>query len=282
MSVRLWLAVAVGIVTLTAVPATAAAAALNDPVSTLVPDGEVKAIAISGSTAYIGGNFSRIAPYTGSSALFDASSGGLKKPWPEVAGVVNAVVRDGTGGWYLGGDFRSVGGVPRTDLAHVMPDGTLDPNFAPSTDGLVRALVVGTDTVFAGGEFATASGVARKNLAGFTAATGALTGFVGGVSDGGNVNMSDPLGVHALLLIGSTLYTVGEFDQAHSGMTTLTRLRGTAFNVTNSQILAWNPSTNRLINGLARDSDGADLFIGGRFNRVNTDPGDPFNTGQVA
>ena len=49
---------------------------MTDPVSTWVPDGEVKAIAVSGSTAYIGGNFSRIAPYTGSSALFDASNGG--------------------------------------------------------------------------------------------------------------------------------------------------------------------------------------------------------------
>ena len=90
-------------------------------------------MAISGSTAYIGGNFTRIAPYTGSSALFDASNGELKRPWPEVAGVVNDVVSDGTGGWYLGGDFNSVGGVSRTDLAHVMADGTVDPSWAPTT-----------------------------------------------------------------------------------------------------------------------------------------------------
>ena len=184
MSARLSLAIAAGIVTLAVMPAGAVAAAVNDPASTWVPDGEVRAVALSGSTAYIGGNFSRIAPYTGSSALFDASNGELKKPWPEVEGVVNAVVPDGAGGWYLGGDFRSVGGVPRTDLAHVMPDGTVDPNFAPTTDGLVRALAVGTGTVFAGGEFSTANGEARENLAGFTAATGALTGFVGSVSDG--------------------------------------------------------------------------------------------------
>ena len=279
MSFRLWLAIAVGIFTLAAMPARAVAAALNDPVSTLVPDGEVKAIALSGSTAYIGGNFTRIAPYTGSSALFDASNGELKRPWPEVAGVVNDVVPDGVGGWYLGGDFSSVAGVPRTDLAHVMPDGTLDPNFAPSTDGLVRAIAVGTGTVFAGGEFATANGEARENLAGFSTATGGLTGFVGGVRDGVAVTLFDPLGVHALLLIGSTLYTGGEFNQARSGLTVAARLRGAAFNVTNSQILAWNPSTNRLINGLARDSDGADLFIGGRYSRVNVDPNDIPNTG---
>ena len=280
MSVRLPLAIAVGIITLAAMPASTVADAVTDPVSTWVPDGEVKAIAVSGSTAYIGGNFSRIAPYTGSSALFDASNGALKQPWPEVEGVVNAVAPDGTGGWYLGGDFRSVGGVPRTDLAHVLSDETLDPDWAPTTNGLVRALAVGADAVFAGGDFSAANGMSRGNLAGFTTATGGLTDFVGSVSAGGTVTLFDPVGVHALLLVGSTLYTAGEFDRAQSGLTLVTRLRGAAFDTTNSQIQAWNPSTNRLINGLARDSDGTDVFVGGRFSRVNADPNDPFNTGQ--
>ena len=140
----------------------------------------------------------------------------------------------------------------------------------------MRALAVGTNSVFVGGEFSTASGVARKNLAGFDAATGALRSFAGEVSDGGSATMFDPLGVHALLLIGSTLYVGGEFDQAQNATTTSTRLRGAAFSITDSQILAWNPSTNRLINGLARDADGADLFIGGRFSTVNV-ASDPRN-----
>ena len=278
MLARVLIAIAVALISTTVTPA-AFADAVTEPRATWVPDGEVKALAISGSTAYIGGNFSRIAPYTGSSALFDASTAGLKDPWPEVNGVVNAIVSDNAGGWYLGGDFTSVAGVARTDLAHVLPDGTLDPNFAPTTNGLVRALAAGTDTVFAGGEFSAANGASRGNLAGFSAATGALSGFVGSVSDGGNVTMFDPLGVHALLLIGSTLYAGGEFDQAHNATTTSTRLRGAAFNVTNSQILTWNPSTNRLINGMARDSDGADLFISGRYSRVNVTAVDPFASG---
>jgi hypothetical protein len=260
---------------------TTAGAAVEAPRQTWVPDGEVRAVAVSGSTAYIGGNFTRIAPYTGSSALFNASSGDLKKPWPEVAGVVNAVAPDSAGGWYLGGDFTSVGGVPRTDLAHVMKDGTVDPSWAPVTDGLVRALAVTADTVFAGGDFSTANGTSRSSLAGFSPATGALTDFVGGVTGRGSslVTLFDPLGVYSLLVAGSTLYTVGEFNQALSGSTVLERLRGAAFNIGNSQIEAWNPKTNRLINGLALDSDGTDLFIGGRFSRVNV-TGDPFSTGE--
>ena len=82
MTVRLALAIAVGIAILIGMPASGGADAVTGPVTTWAPDGEVKAIAVSGPTAYIGGNFSRIAPYTGSSALFDASSGDLRKPWP--------------------------------------------------------------------------------------------------------------------------------------------------------------------------------------------------------
>ena len=177
---RLWLALAAATAAL-ALPAAAAADAVTAPVETWVPDGEVKALAVSGSTAYLGGNFSRIGPYTGSSALFDSATGDVRKPWPEVDGLVNAIASDGSGGWYLGGDFRAVAGVPRTDLAHVLPDRTLDPSFAPSTNGSVRALAVSGDTVFAGGLFTTANGIGRGHLAGFSRADGTLTGFVGGV-----------------------------------------------------------------------------------------------------
>ncbi|HKP21015.1 MAG TPA: hypothetical protein VJT68_05830, partial [Thermoleophilaceae bacterium] len=274
MSVRISLSAAACALVLAALPAAAAADPLTGPVPTWVPDGEVKAMAVSGSTAYIGGNFSRIAPYTGSAARFSESTGELQ-PWPQVEGVVNAVAPDGAGGWYLGGDFRSVGGVPRTDLAHILPSGLLDPDWAPSTNGLVRALAVGADTVFAGGEFTTVSGTARENLAGLTKATGALTGFAGGVSQSGP--SIDPPGVYALLLIGSTLYTGGEFNLATSVIAIAARLRGAAFNTATSQILAWNPNTNRVINGLARDGDGTDIFIGGRFSAVNGSPGAPRN-----
>ena len=189
---------------------------------------------------------------------------------------------DGTGGWYLGGDFRSVGGVPRTDLAHVMSDGTLDPNLAPTTNGLVRALAVGTDAVFAGGEFSAANGVPRGNLAGFTAATGALTGFVGSVSFASRRRQHPVRSARRPRASAHRLDAVrGRRVQPGAERRHATRLRGAAFNSANSQIQAWNPSTNRLINGLARDSDGTDVFIGGRFSRVNVNPADPFNTGQT-
>jgi hypothetical protein len=250
-------------------PTTAAADTITAPVSGWVPDGEVKAMAVSGSTAYIGGNFTRIGPYTGSSAMFDSSSGNLK-PWPEVEGVVNAVAVDGAGGWYLGGDFRSVGGVARTDLAHVLPDGTVDPNWAPTTNGTVRALAVDNPggPVYAGGEFSMANDTGRGNLAGFGRADGALTDFRGGVQFG----LVDFAGIHALLLAGPTLYVGGIFDSAQGALTAEARNRAAAFTVATSALLPWDPNANHTVNGLALDpdaTDGADVFISGRFNGIN-------------
>ena len=69
----LWTAIVAALIAANA-PPSAVADAVGVPKPTWVPDGEVRAVAVSGSTAYIGGNFSRIAPYTGSSALFDASN----------------------------------------------------------------------------------------------------------------------------------------------------------------------------------------------------------------
>jgi hypothetical protein len=44
---------------------------------------------------------------------------------------------DGSGGCYIGGNFNNVGGVPRNNLARVLANGTVDPNWDPDPDGMV-------------------------------------------------------------------------------------------------------------------------------------------------
>jgi hypothetical protein len=80
----------------------------------------------------------------------------------QVDGSVLAVAPDGAGGWYIGGRFTSVGGVPRSRLARITASGVLDTTFqsGPSTDGplsAVHALAVSGSTVYAGGSFASIS-----------------------------------------------------------------------------------------------------------------------------
>ena len=74
--------------------------------------------------------------------------------WPEVDGPVDALAADGTGGWFIGGNFAHVGSRPRRGLAHIGAGGTLDLAWAPTApNGAVQALAVNEGTVYVGGDF---------------------------------------------------------------------------------------------------------------------------------
>ena len=72
-----------------------------------VTNGGVRAIVADGSTIYIGGTFTQVGPATGSWVAIDASTAAAQQPYPKVAGTVYAVAPDGSGGWYLGGEFTA-------------------------------------------------------------------------------------------------------------------------------------------------------------------------------
>src|SRR5438552_2884975 len=97
---------AVGLATLVGAPgARANPSAL--PERTWVTNGRVAAIVSSGGITYIGGLFSQVGPRTGPGVGIDRSSG-QSTGLPEVSGgsaIVDAVVADGSGGWYIGGSF---------------------------------------------------------------------------------------------------------------------------------------------------------------------------------
>src|SRR5215467_67560 len=90
-----------------------------------VTNGQVFAVARSGGTVYIGGDFTRVGPATGGALVLTAGSGIAQLPFPKVAGTVYAVAPDGSGGWYLGGAFSAVRGQPRDNLAHLDAQGRL-------------------------------------------------------------------------------------------------------------------------------------------------------------
>src|SRR5215831_18106673 len=90
-----------------------------------VTNGPVFAMARAGNTIYVGGAFSRVGPALGGGIPFDPQTGGPISPFPKVAGVINAAAPDGKGGWYIAGVFSSVGGRPRSNLAHVRANGSV-------------------------------------------------------------------------------------------------------------------------------------------------------------
>jgi arylsulfatase A-like enzyme len=114
---------------------------------------------------------------------------------PDVTGSeVRAIVADGNGGWYIGGDFTTVGGLPRANLAHIVedPEGgglVVDTAWTAGTDGPVHALVLVAETLYLGGEFGSVSGAngveERGGLAALTPG-GALAGWDPKATDRGS------------------------------------------------------------------------------------------------
>src|SRR5262245_52131028 len=84
-------------------------------------NGRVWSAVVSGNTLYIGGEFTRVGPATGSAVPVDAVTGLPPASFPRTNGAVTAVVPDGAGGWFIGGGFTEVDGIFRLGIARLNP-----------------------------------------------------------------------------------------------------------------------------------------------------------------
>ncbi len=176
------------------------------PDESIVTDGTVNASAIVGSTVYLGGSFTAAGPRTGPLVALDPATGALAAGLPEVTGgSVTAIIGDGAGGWYIGGDFIAVAGVPTSGLAHILANGTVDPGFDVWLDGPVAALALDGGRLYVGGSFHQANGAGVHALVAVNPATGVLTDFRPDFDD-------DPY-ISAILPVGDKLFVAGHFGR---------------------------------------------------------------------
>jgi hypothetical protein len=265
-TVALCAAVVVGVATLT----TTATVASADPdyhrglveerprdAAVHIVDGEVHSVAQVGGTVVMGGRFSTVGPVTrGAAGVVDIPGKTFRSTFPDVVGAVKAAVPDGSGGWYVGGEFVQVGGQDRRNLAHVRADGTVSP-FDPRPNGPVDALrVTPAGDVLVGG--------------GFTELDGNGVGRLARVSPAGDLvwNGSANGGVTALAVSadGETVFVGGSF----SSIGGLERRRLAAVSTaTGAPVAAFAPGTvnNTVLDLTLRGS--AELVISGQFTSVN-------------
>ena len=69
--------------------------------------------------------------------------------------MINDVVGDGSGGFYIGGNFTTVGGTACKNLAHIQSNGTLQSSWCPNPNGTVNVLALSGTTLYVGGAFTT-------------------------------------------------------------------------------------------------------------------------------
>jgi hypothetical protein len=172
------------------------------------------------------------------------------------SGVVRAVVRLGDGSLVIGGYFDSINGVPRSNIARLRPDGSLDPNWNPSADQSVGTLAVGPDgSIYAGGSFSTIGGRARSRLAKIApGGAGVVDAAWAPAADADIAALAiDSLGS---VYVGGSFSTIG--GTARNG---LAKVSGTGSGALDA---SWNPAPSAGVDTLAIDAADT-LYVGGRF-----------------
>lgn len=228
-----------------------------------VANGPVTGVVRVGSRLLVGGSFTRIGPRTGQAAIVARASGALVSGFPEFAGgAVRSIVADGSGGWYVGGDFRFAGGLARAGLAHVRADLTVDPGFKSSTEvvegrvaspGGVAVLALAGGTLYVGGSFNRVNGSVRTGLAAVDAESGELAAWD---------PEADQAHIVALAVSGASVYVSGFFSRiggaARGGLA--------ALDVSTGRASAWDPAPDATPFALAVAGD--TIYVGGSFSRI--------------
>jgi plastocyanin len=191
-------------------------------------NGQVFALAVSGSTVYVGGNFNSagasaanaIASWNGSH--WAPLGTGLSAPVSGNTPEVDALALSGTT-LYAGGNFDNAGsatvhsiakwsgsawsalgtGIQNCDYFDT-PDHCYD---QPVPSGEVGALAVSGSTVYVGGSFDLAGGHLMAGLARWTGSAWAAVGTGGSVIDGSSLGY-----VNSIAVNGANVYVAGRFD----------------------------------------------------------------------
>ncbi len=233
-------------------------------------DGTVRALAVDGSTLYVGGSFrnatgalsgeeSKSRPHL---AAFETGTGALTSFDPEPNNTVNALALSGDT-LFAGGSFGELGTSKHGTLAAFSTTDGSTEAFNPEPNGEVDALAVSSGRLYAAGSFSKLAGLSgtpeADDLAAFDLpgetfdASFAPPGFDGSL--------------YSLAANGSSVYVGGDFNNV--GETYEPRLA--ALRAADGTLeTEWNPEASNDVSSLLLDN--STLYAGGDFGDAGGQP----------
>jgi len=228
------------------------------------PKGNVYALAVSGSTLYVGGEFTMLSGQTRNRLAAINADGTLNTTWdPNADSYVDALAIDGTT-VYVGGDFTTIGGETHNYLTAIDTDGTLDAAWQPDANDSVHALAVADGTVYVGGAFTMIDSTVRNYVA--------AIGTNGVLDTTWNPGADDE--VDAIAVDGSTVYAGGWFTIFGGSPRTSLAAIGT-----DGVLTSWSPSADapyyfypqKMVSSIV--VSGSTVYVGGGFSWIDDGQG---------
>jgi hypothetical protein len=159
------------------------------------------------------------------------------------------------GALYLAGQFYSVAGASRANLAAVDTSTGSATSWNPNANGAVNDLVIANDNVFIGGSFTTVNGSTRNRLAAVELSTGQPTAWSPSIPSGT---------VKALAVSQDLVMAGGTFTSANGS----TRNRFAAFSADTGNLSSFAPSFSDEVRDIAADAE--NIFVVGKFTSVDS------------
>ncbi|MBP9760760.1 MAG: hypothetical protein KBD15_00775 [Candidatus Magasanikbacteria bacterium] len=235
--------------------------------------GSVQDMAISadGETYYLSGNFSYVGATTGPGVIVNATTGALAEYHKLGSGSVSArvVISDGSGGWYVGGTFTTVGNVSQDRLVHITSDGSINTSFDPTFDqfGSIYSLALDSAAgrLYVGGSFTEVNGQARDSLVALQTANGDLV-------DAFQIDVNNFGTVYDMEINSGTLYLAGNFSALGDLATRYSYGAIDVSSSTTSTVTSFGDSFGLGLYGTAYALEIYDgyVYLGGFFNGIGT------------
>jgi len=216
-------------------------------------DGSVNTFTSSGDNLYIGGAFTKMIKSEPYGKIFgtndETTPSNVTNPIIS-GGVVNYSCPDGSGGWYIAGDFTAVYGIERIRAARINSDGSLHP-WKVTVDGSVKSIAVADNAVYLGGLFNFVNGQPRANTAAVD-----ITGNLLAWNPGTNGEVKAVAYYNGTVFIGGAFTTVAGIPRNYLASV---EASGAAS--------AWNPAPVSTVSSLC--IDGSILYVGGSFSNIS-------------